>query len=196
MRIVTAHNYYGDYAVGGESVVFEQETAYLRAAGHEVETLVHANIELERAGLLERLTAPLRFKGSRQIYAETTALLKRFQPEILHVHNYKYVLTPSIFQAARDAGVRSVLTLHNYRLIAPCGQLRRGATVCERCVGRSAFRSLFSRGCASSFTGRALQSAYFWATRAEVVRLTRRLGDDIGKVYGWRFPKRTVSRER
>ena len=34
------------------------------------------------------------------------------------------------------------------------------------------------------------------ATRAEVVRLTRRLGDDIGKVCGWRFPKRTVSRER
>ena len=34
------------------------------------------------------------------------------------------------------------------------------------------------------------------ATCAEVVRLTRRLGDDIGKVYGWRFPKRTVSRER
>ena len=32
------------------------------------------------------------------------------------------------------------------------------------------------------------------ATRSDIVRLTRRLGDDIGKVYGWRFPKRTISR--
>ena len=26
------------------------------------------------------------------------------------------------------------------------------------------------------------------ATRADIVRITRRLGDDIGKVYGWTFP--------
>lgn len=28
------------------------------------------------------------------------------------------------------------------------------------------------------------------ATRADLNRLTRRLGDEIGKVYGWEFPKR------
>ena len=27
------------------------------------------------------------------------------------------------------------------------------------------------------------------ATRADIVRITRRLVDDIGKVYGWTFPK-------
>ena len=27
------------------------------------------------------------------------------------------------------------------------------------------------------------------ASRADIVRITRRLGDDIGKVYGWTFPK-------
>ena len=32
------------------------------------------------------------------------------------------------------------------------------------------------------------------ATRADIVRITRRLGDDIGKVYGWTFP--THQRER
>ena len=32
-------------------------------------------------------------------------------------------------------------------------------------------------------------------TRSEITRLTRRLGDEIGKVYGWRFPQQTVSRE-
>lgn len=28
------------------------------------------------------------------------------------------------------------------------------------------------------------------ATRSDITRITQRLGDDIGKVYGWSFPKR------
>ena len=28
------------------------------------------------------------------------------------------------------------------------------------------------------------------ATRADITRITQRLGDDIGKVYGWNFPKK------
>ena len=37
------------------------------------------------------------------------------------------------------------------------------------------------------------------ATRADITRITRRLGDEIGKVYGWDFPRRgrqAVSVER
>lgn len=33
------------------------------------------------------------------------------------------------------------------------------------------------------------------ATRADITRLTRRLGDEIGKVYGWDFPQRQQRRE-
>ena len=32
------------------------------------------------------------------------------------------------------------------------------------------------------------------ATRADIVRVTRRLGDEIGKVYGWSFPTRRRER--
>jgi hypothetical protein len=32
------------------------------------------------------------------------------------------------------------------------------------------------------------------ATRADIVRVTKRLGDEIGKVYGWSFP--TYQRNR
>ena len=35
------------------------------------------------------------------------------------------------------------------------------------------------------------------ATRADVTRVTKRLGDEIGRVYGWRFPSsREAMRER
>lgn len=32
------------------------------------------------------------------------------------------------------------------------------------------------------------------ATRSDITRITRRLGDEIGKVYGWTFPTRQVER--
>lgn len=34
------------------------------------------------------------------------------------------------------------------------------------------------------------------ATRSDITRVTKRLGDDIGKVYGWDFPKQNKSREQ
>lgn len=34
------------------------------------------------------------------------------------------------------------------------------------------------------------------ATRADITRVTKRLGDDIGKVYGWDFPKYNKAREQ
>lgn len=34
------------------------------------------------------------------------------------------------------------------------------------------------------------------ATRADITRITRRLGDDIGKVYGWDFPQKTKTQDR
>lgn len=33
-----------------------------------------------------------------------------------------------------------------------------------------------------------------FATRADIERVTKRLGDEIGKVYGWEFPKQVKSR--
>jgi hypothetical protein len=32
------------------------------------------------------------------------------------------------------------------------------------------------------------------ATRADITRVTRRLGDEIGRVYGWDFPQRTAQK--
>lgn len=34
------------------------------------------------------------------------------------------------------------------------------------------------------------------ATRADITRVTRRLGDEIAKVYGWNIPKQRTSQER
>ena len=169
MRVVVAHNFYGSHATGGESVVFHQEVDLLRRFGHEVETIECENAEIERYSLGKKIMSTFSFGFSRDVYERTTELFRRFHPDVLHVHNYKFVLTPSIFKAARDLGVGSVLSIHNYRLVCPGGQLRRGDSICEECLSRNASRVLWRSGCASSLSTRLLQYAFYLETRKPIL---------------------------
>lgn len=151
MRILTVHNYYGNYAPGGEGNVFDAEKQLLQAHGHEVKAYVRTNSEILNAGLVGKIRAfwqaPWSPKGYRAIREE----IDRFQPDIMHVHNFFMVLSPSVFRAAKDAGVPTVATLHNYRLLSPCSQLLRNGSVCEKCVGKNPWRILLYRCYRSSF---------------------------------------------
>lgn len=170
MRIVVAHNYYGSKAQGGETVVFQQEVELLKRGGHEIRTIERENSEIARLPFYKRFAALFRFGFSDSVYHETVDMIQGFRPDILHVHNYKYVLTPAIFQAAKDYGVKSVLTLHNYRLLCPCGQLRRGENVCEECMTHNPTRSLWRHGCAAKLSSRVAQYAFWRETRDSILK--------------------------
>ncbi|MBQ7111474.1 MAG: glycosyltransferase family 4 protein [Thermoguttaceae bacterium] len=169
LRVLVAHNFYGDRAAGGEATVFEQETKLLRLNGCDVTTLERSNSEITRWPVWKKCALPFHLGNSREVYRQVVELIKEKRPEILHAHNYKYVLTPSIFKAAKDCGVKTVLTLHNYRLICPGGQLRRGNEICEECLRRSPSRILWRRGCASKMSTRILQSLLYFETKKNVL---------------------------
>ena len=169
LRVLVAHNFYGDRATGGEATVFAQEAELLRSNGCEVTTFERSNSEILRWSTFKKATLPLRLGSSAEIYREVVDLIKEKRPEILHVHNYKYVLTPSIFKAAKDCGVKTVLTLHNYRLVCPGGQLRRGNEICEECLRKHPARIFWRRGCASKISTRILQSLLYFETRKPIL---------------------------
>lgn len=169
MKVVVAHNHYGDRAVGGETTVFEQETKLLRLNGCETATYERTNAEIARWSPWRKATAPFRLGRSEETRREATALFERFRPDVLHVHNYKFALTPSIFKAAKDLGIATVLTLHNYRLICPGGQLTRNGEICEECLKKNPARVLWRRGCASKWSTRALQTLLYFETKKDVL---------------------------
>ncbi len=169
MKIVVAHNYYGRGALGGESIVFNQEIQILREAGHSVSTIEHKNSELLDLPLVERVFTPFKFGFNKEVYQEAYELFLEFKPDIVHVHNYKFVLTPAIFQAAKKLNIPTILTLHNYRLICPAGQLRRFRNICEECITQNPIRSLWRPGCSSSYCGRILQYLFFLQTRQRII---------------------------
>lgn len=130
MRILFIHNKYRQY--GGEDVAVELETSLLKQRGHEVQLLLFSNDET--AGALR--------SGINAIYNRAAAkkvqeVIQQFKPQIIHVHNWFFAASPSIFFAARKEGVPVIMTIHNYRFICANALLLRNEQPCELCVKKT-----------------------------------------------------------
>jgi glycosyltransferase involved in cell wall biosynthesis len=170
MRILTVHNYPGDYASGGEGNVFEAETCLLRAHGHEVKQFQCTNAEFMQAGLFRRAKAFIDAPWSSYGYKKIQKAIREFQPDLIHVHNFFFVLSPSIFRAAKDMGVPTVVTLHNFRFISPCSQLLRNGQICELCLNKNPWRIMWYRCYRESFLDNLLRYRIYYSSK---------------KKYGW-----------
>jgi glycosyltransferase involved in cell wall biosynthesis len=132
MRVLLLHNRYRQ--AGGEDIVVRAERELLEKYGHEVDLLEADNSEI--AGLAGRVRAALGTIYSPAAKRQVDARIARFRPNVVHVHNFFPLLSPSIYYACREASVPVVQTLHNYRLICPNAQLLRDGHVCEDCLGK------------------------------------------------------------
>lgn len=149
MKILCVHNSYQQS--GGEDAVFASEVELLRNAGHIVETLEVSNDEIAGfAAMAEAALSAIYNTKSRERVAER---LNKKNFDILHVHNFFPRLSPSIFDAAREAGVASVLTLHNFRLTCAAGTLFRDGFICQQCVDRVALPAVVHRCYRGSLAG-------------------------------------------
>jgi glycosyltransferase involved in cell wall biosynthesis len=144
MKILIAHNRY--HLPGGEDVVFEQERALLQKHGHEVFSYERNNQELQQAGLLAQIIGTAESVWSRATYTEFSQLLNRIAPDVVHVHNTFLRISPSIFEACKDAGVPVVHTLHNYRLLCPATNFYRNGAPCEKCSSGNPWPGI-AQGC-------------------------------------------------
>ncbi len=135
MKILGVHNYYGDYGFGGESKVFESEMDLLESKGHDIKKFTCTNFDVKNYSLFKRMHTYATSNWNHESYRLIKNTLDNFQPDIMHVHNTWLLLTPSIFQAAYELGIPSVVTLHNYRLACPSGQFIYKGRACEKCLG-------------------------------------------------------------
>ena len=149
MRVLMVHNFYQQ--AGGEDFVFHAEADLLRERGHEVVPLTLTNEAI--ADRRARAAAALAATWSRDGYTRARAALAQARPDVMHVHNFFPLFSPSIFAAAADAGVATVMTLHNYRLICASAQFMRAGAVCEKCLVGSTYWGAWHRCYRGSFLG-------------------------------------------
>ena len=132
MKVLNLHNFYK--IPGGEDVVVQQEKALLEANGHEVALLKADNDEI--TGAFSQAMTALGTIYSLSSKKQIQAKIAEFRPDLVHVHNFFPLLSPSVYDACREAGVPVVQTLHNYRLFCLNAFFYRNDRVCEDCLGK------------------------------------------------------------
>lgn len=140
MRILQVHTTYRE--PGGEDIVVRAEAELLRSAGHEV-------LQYQTANPPGAVGAAASLAGSPWNAAAAHAVRRfaaKVRPDVVHVHNTWYALSPAVVRASRAAGSAVVMTLHNYRLLCVNALLFRDGRPCEDCVGTHPWRGV-RHGC-------------------------------------------------
>ena len=126
--MLVLHNRYR--VEGGEERAVELQLGALREAGIEHRLYERSSGD---AGRAEAATALLRGGGRT---AEVAAAVRELGADVVHAHNTLPLIGPGGLTAAREAGARVVLHLHNVRVFCATGFGERDGGPCFRCHGR------------------------------------------------------------
>ncbi len=169
---------------GAETYVFKLGET-LKKHGHEVE---YFGLENEKnivgnsadsyvsdmdfnEGIRKNLKAPLRIIYSTQARKKIRKVLENFSPDVVHLNNIHFHLTPSIileiekFRKKTDKKIKIIYTAHDYQLVCPShGLFDTQINICEKCLGGNYIHCLKTKcmknSRAKSFL--AMLDAYFW----------------------------------
>ncbi|MDP9903651.1 glycosyltransferase family 4 protein [Arthrobacter bambusae] len=128
---------YREFHGGVESHILDL-IAGLSELGHRVELFSSEDVPGDGFDARARgLAAKVRSVGSlfwnsaaREALA---AAIEKFEPDLVHYHSIYHQLSPSVLDIS---SVPSIMTLHDYKLVAPCYSLYRDSQICTDCVGR------------------------------------------------------------
>ncbi len=100
------------------------------------EGLYTKNMDFHSKGL-ERLLYPFRIIYSLEAKRKIMKVIDSFKPDIVHMNNINFQLTPSIIYGAKKRKIPVVQTVHDYQMICPNHLLYdfNKNTPCEKCLG-------------------------------------------------------------
>jgi glycosyltransferase involved in cell wall biosynthesis len=125
LRILYAHCF---YRMSGGEDRHVRDQVKLVSSEHDVDVVSEANVELS-----EGLITAARMLYSRRKTLHVGAVMDRFGPDVVHIHNMYPALGPAVVMAASRRDIPIVMTIHNYRLRCPNGFLFTEGSMCRRC---------------------------------------------------------------
>lgn len=151
MKILLINKYL--YPKGGAETYTLKLGEYLSGVGHEVEyfgmydkkNVVHnsigqytQNMDFHDSGA-EKFLYPFRIIYSFQARKKLRKVLKDFQPDIVHMNNINYQLTPSIIDEIKKQGIPIVQTVHDLQMLCPNHLMfdLNKKSPCEKCLNGS-----------------------------------------------------------
>lgn len=131
MKILVIHNKYQSNNIGGEDIVYQNELESLKVKLGEENVFSYevSNDNINKIKLIFNIWF------NKYHYYKVKNLIEKNKIDLVHVHNFYPLLTPSIFKASKDAGAKVIHTLHNYRLWCISGIFYRDKYgICELCA--------------------------------------------------------------
>lgn len=116
--VIICHNWYRTTIPSGENVVVERELALLKKHHIPHYELMRYNDELDKTSIFNKLAVLSRMQGTTKHRYQLQETLKQFPAaKVLHAHNVLPGFTYEIFCAAKNLGLTTIQTLHNYTLL-------------------------------------------------------------------------------
>lgn len=162
MRILLAHKLYE--ITGGAEVFFHETERVLRKNGHETMMVATGdpsgdhpdNVVLMQApsynsgGALSRLRHLPSAIYDRHKKRQMAQIIADFKPDLLHVFAINVHLSPSIVDAAYEAGIPVVATFNDYKHICPNYKLFHHGKICFDCKGKKFYSAALNSCCKGS----------------------------------------------
>ena len=165
------------YPNGGSETYIFRLGDYLKEIGHEVEYfgMEHegrivsnsaeqytSDMDFHTESRLKQLTYPIKTIYSAEAKKKLAVVLNGFQPDVVHLNNFNYQLTPSVIYAVKDyenksgKRVKIIYTAHDYQLVCPNHMMRDSdGNICEECAGGS-FISCAKKSCIHSSKAKSI----------------------------------------
>ena len=150
MRVLLIHNRYR--WLGGEERAVGDIAALLSSRGHVVEVLERASSDVSRG------------RAARSLLSggldpdEVAGAARLLRADLVHAHNLHPMFGWRALAAARAAGARTVLHVHNFRLFCAIAVAYRDGAPCHRCRGRDTLPGMRLR-CRGSLSEAAVYAA-------------------------------------
>ncbi len=122
-------------------------------------------------GTLKNLKAPFRIIYSTEARKKMRKVLNTFNPDIVHLNNIQFHLTPSIilevekYRKEKKADLKIIYTAHDYQLVCPShGLFDNDINICEKCLDGNYFHCLKTKCVKNSYAKSFLATvdAFLW----------------------------------
>lgn len=175
------------YPNGGSETYIFKLGEYLVSQGHEVQyfgmehegrcvsnnvNAYTSDMDFHGGSVVSKLTYPIKTIYSTEARKKIRLVLDDFQPDVCHLNNFNFQLTPSIIveikKWKKESGKKCkiVFTAHDYQLVCPNHSLKNPITneMCEKCIGGN-FTNCMKGKCIHGSAAKSaigMMEAYYW----------------------------------
>lgn len=149
MKILFVNKYL--YLRGGAETYMIKLGEYMKSVGHEVEYFGMEddnNIVFNSVGAYtdnidfhsssaKYLTYPFTIIYSRKARKQIRKVIEDFKPDVVHINNFNYQITPSVIYEIKKYNIPIVCTAHDVQLVCPNHRMKNDRVdgLCRQCYG-------------------------------------------------------------